>query len=94
MLTKNIKTTLWSHNTNKLDLNKDKKLIIGQVPNWGDEKAIKWLFRQYDRKIIEKIAQTIPIGNWDKKSLNFWSIVLNIKPKKRINKWKTAGFRW
>lgn len=82
----NVKATLWSYDTNKLDLDKDKQVIIRQVLNWGDEKAVKWLFKYYDRKIIKQIAQSIPLGNWDKKSLNFWSIILKIRPQKRMVK--------
>ncbi len=75
-----VKTVLWSYDSSKIDLNKDKKTIISQVLNLGSENAISWLFKTYGKKEIASIASTIPATAWDKKSLKFWSLALQITP--------------
>ena len=75
-----VKTVLWSYNSSKIDLNKDERTIISQVLNLGSEEAISWLFNTYGKKEITNIASTIPITAWDKKSLKFWTLVLQINP--------------
>ena len=71
---------LWSYDIDKLDLQRDKKRIITNILNLGTAKATDWLFRTYNKKDIKKaIANPLP-GEWDEKSLNFWSLILNIKP--------------
>ena len=79
-----IKPYLWSYDINKIDIEKDKKLLVSAVLNWGDERSIKWLFKCYGKKKVIMISNSTPKGQWDKKSLNFWSLILNIKPKNRF----------
>ena len=80
---------LWSYDVSKMDLNKNKKRIITNVLNLGTARATDWLFETYNKKDI-KSAITNPFpGEWNKKSLNFWSVVLNVKPgslKRKIPK--------
>lgn len=71
---------LWSYDIDKLDLERNKKRIITNVLNLGTVPATKWLFEVYDRKDIkETVANPLP-GEWSRKSLNFWELVLNVKP--------------
>ena len=44
---------LWSCNINKLDLQKDKQLIITQVLNYGNEKRMRWLYSVYSKNDIK-----------------------------------------
>ncbi len=83
-LPKDVIVSLWSYDIKKIDPKKHKKIIISQVLNWGNKRATDWLFGFYDKGEIADVANLIPIGQWDKKSLNFWSLILNIKPKERI----------
>lgn len=83
ILPKDVQATLWSYDINKIDPQKHKKIIISQVLNWGTKKATDWLFRYYGKNEIVKIANQIPLGQWDKKSLALWTLVLQIKPKER-----------
>jgi hypothetical protein len=78
-----VKNTLWSWDTNKIDLEKDKKLIVTQVLNYGTEEATDWLFDTYPKSEIEKEAQKIPLGQWDEKSLALWSLIMDLDPKPR-----------
>ena len=78
-----IESVLWSYDVNKIDFNLHKKLIISQVLNYGTEDATDWLFRRYTTDLIRKVAQKIPNGQWNKKSLALWSLCLNIRPKSK-----------
>jgi len=80
-LPESVKATLWSYNLDIIDAQKHKKIIIAQVLNYGDQEAIDWLFKTYGKETVGRVAMQIPVGQWDKKSLFFWSKVLNIKPK-------------
>jgi hypothetical protein len=84
-LPKDVIASLWSYDIDKIDPEKHKKIIISQTLNWGSEKAVDWLFDYYSKEEVIKIAESIPVGQWDKKSLNFWSLILGIRPKERIS---------
>ncbi len=78
---------LWFCNINKLDLHKDKQLIITQVLNYGDEKRMQWLYSVYSEKDIKNVVSHPNRGLWFDKVLNFWEIILSIRiPKKRRQK--------
>lgn len=79
-----IKSALWSYDTNEIDLNKNKRLIIQQVLNFGTKEATDWLFGQYGKKEIARAASSIPKSAWDKKSLALWSLIFDIHPKERL----------
>jgi len=83
-LPQSVKAVLWSYKHDHIELQKHKKIIIFQVLNFGSEEAIRWLFGQYGFAKVEKIADTIPLAQWNKKSLSFWKLVLSINPKGRI----------
>lgn len=79
-----VKAVLWSYDLNAISVKRDKKIIISQVLNFGSEEAAHWLFKQYPVTTIKKVAATIPLFEWSKRSLSFWKIILSINPKKRI----------
>jgi hypothetical protein len=81
MLPQSIKSLLWSYDTEKIDLSLNKDLVISQVLNLGNSEATNWLFEYYDIENIKSVAQKIPSGQWNKKSLNYWSLILGIKPQ-------------
>ncbi len=85
-LPKSVESVLWSYDTNKIDLELHKKLIIAQVLNYGTKEATDWLFQTYDLDQIRKVSQSIPSGQWDKKSLALWSLYLNIKPVPKLKR--------
>lgn len=85
-LSKDVKAALWSYDSKKINPMKHSKTIVSGVLNWGNEKATHWLFKFYGRKKVTELASQIPIGEWDKKSLALWSLVLKIKPQKRTKR--------
>lgn len=85
-LPKSVENVLWSYDLSKIDLNEHKKLIIAQVLNYGTQEATNWLFETYGLEEIREIAQQIPSGQWDRKSLSLWSLCLDIKPKSKLER--------
>lgn len=83
-LPQSVRAVLWSYKPDQIEVQKDKKIIIFQVLNFGSQEAIEWLFKQYSFALVTKIANTIPIFQWNKKSLSLWRLVLPINPKNRI----------
>jgi len=79
-----VKAVLWSYDLNTIEVQKDKKLIIFQVLNFGSEDAIKWLFKEYGFSVVEEVAGAIPLSQWNKKSLSLWKIFFSLNPKERI----------
>lgn len=77
-LPQSVKATLWSYDLDKINLQKHKKLIISQVLNFGSLEAISWLFSTYSSEDIKEAALSLPLGAWDKKSLNLWSLYFNL----------------
>jgi len=75
-----VKATLWSFDTNKIDLVKDKDLIINHVLNFGTSSATDWLFSNYSKEDIIPLIQNPKPGFWNKKSLNLWAITFKVEP--------------
>ena len=83
MIPKYIKPYLWSYDTEKLELQKNKERIITNILNLGSKKATDWLFKKYQEKEIKKMVTNPLPGEWSEKSLNYWSIIFKTKPKIR-----------
>ncbi|KKQ09847.1 hypothetical protein A3E66_05600 [Candidatus Daviesbacteria bacterium RIFCSPHIGHO2_12_FULL_37_16] len=77
-LPQSVKATLWSYDATQIDLQKHKKIIISQVLNFGSLEAVRWLFANYSSDDIKEVTINIPLGAWDKKSLNLWSLYFNL----------------
>lgn len=75
-----VKNVLWSYDLTKIDFELHKNIIIAQVLNFGSKEATDWLFQTYSEKEIGQVANQIPTGQWDKKSLALWSLYLGIHP--------------
>lgn len=70
-------------------LNKDDPSVyhelITQVLNSGDDKATRWIFRSYPKKIIKDVIRYPKRGVWFKDSLNYWGKILGIKTSPSLN---------
>ena len=85
-LPQSVQAVLWSYNLGQLDISLHKRVIISQVLNFGTEKAVQWLFQAYGKDEVINQANSIPIGQWDKKSLSLWSLILGIHPVSKVQK--------
>jgi len=78
---KKFKPFLWSYDIEKMDIERDKSRIITNVLNLGTKEAIDLLFEIYNRNDIKELVKNPKPGEWSKKSLNYWSIIFDLKPK-------------
>ncbi len=74
-----VKPSLWSYDTERLDLDKNKRRIITNILNSGTKKAVEWLFDTYEKEDIKEAVRNPMSGEWSKKSLHFWELVLDVK---------------
>lgn len=80
MIPKYIHPFLWSYDIDKLDLLRDKKIIITNILNLGTVQATQWLFKVYSKEDLKDVITNPLPGQWNKKSLNFWGLVLGVQP--------------
>ena len=73
-----VKPFLWSYDFSKIDTQKDKKRIITNVLNLGTKEATDWLFSIYDKSEIAEAIKNPFVGEWNRKSLHFWSFILGV----------------
>jgi len=81
MIPQFVQPFLWSYDVNKLDILRDKKRIITNVLNFGTSQATDWIFKTYTKEDIKSCLTNPLPGEWNKKSLVFWSLLLDIEPK-------------
>ncbi|MBK8338908.1 MAG: hypothetical protein IPK99_02350 [Flavobacteriales bacterium] len=76
-----VKAALWSLDVDRIDLDEHRERIITNVLNLGTHEALLWLFKIYPReRIAEVVARPRP-GEWNRRSLNYWSLVFGIEPR-------------
>lgn len=76
-----VKAVLWWLDTTQLDLEQHKVRIITSVLNLGTHEAVVWLFNTYQRGVIAEVVAHPRPGEWNRKSLNYWSLVFGVEPK-------------
>ena len=82
-----VRSCLWSYNIEQLDREDDRERIITNVLNYGTAEAVHWLFSVYSREEIKEVVSRPLPGEWGKKSINFWSLMLEVPlayPKNRF----------
>ncbi len=85
-LPKFLQPFLWSYNLNSFDLNNplDRKLIIRHILNYGNEKAVRWLLKNFSLEEIKKVLKTPVRGFWRPESLNYWLKITGVNLRKDI----------
>ncbi len=83
---KKIAPFLWSYDVDKMDTDKDKKRIITNVLNLGTKSVVEELFRTYKKSEIKEVVEKPLPGEWNDKSLNFWSMIFGIEPRQSTRK--------
>ena len=71
---------LWSYSISNLDLARDKRRIITNVLNLGTKEATDWLFKTYTKEDIKDCLINPMPGEWNNKSIIFWSFLMDVKP--------------
>lgn len=76
-----LKKYFWDVGFSKLDKKNHSFFIIERVLEYGDEKAIRWLFRNFKKSELKKTLAKR--GGMSLLSANYWGLILNV-PKKKI----------
>lgn len=82
MLAKLLLPIFWYTDNKKIDKKQDKERIILQILRYGDTKQTAWLFKNYSRAIIKKVIINKGYLELDKKSFNYWCLILKINQAK------------
>ena len=77
-----LKPLFWSHNFDSLDLNKNKKLIIVQIINYGSWEDWRWLVKIYGKTEIKKTIEHSTATEFRKQALHLAATLLTIPENK------------
>ncbi len=72
-----------SYHLKSLDKKRDKKLIITQIFNFGTEKDLEWLSKNYPKKDLKQAVSKPNKGVWLKDVLLYWKKIFNLKIAKK-----------
>jgi hypothetical protein len=80
-----VKVCLWSYDTDKMDFSipDDRFRIIINILNRGNMEAVEWLWKNFSEKEIADTIQDSLESEWNKPSLNLWSLIYNTVPLKK-----------
>ncbi|MEK7121464.1 MAG: hypothetical protein AAB857_02035 [Patescibacteria group bacterium] len=82
MIPQFVQPFLWSYDVDALDLSRDKRRIITNILNLGTSQATNWLFKIYTKEDIRDcLIHPLP-GEWNNKSMTFWSLIFDVQPDK------------
>jgi len=70
----------WDVDFKSIDVVRNKFFIIKRILENGDKKSVKWMFGKYNFSDIK--YSLLNLKGYDKKTLNFWSIVFDLKVKR------------
>ncbi|MEI6378555.1 MAG: hypothetical protein WCO55_02765 [Candidatus Falkowbacteria bacterium] len=76
-----LKPYFWSYDFSQIDLEKNRRLIVVNLLNYGSKRATDWLLMTYGRVTVKRLFVAMPQSELSRKSLNYWSIIFGIKPK-------------
>jgi len=73
----------WDINVSKLDFEKNSKLIITQVINYGYVEEIQTLFKVYSEETVRQVLKNPIKGVWEPKTYKAFCNLLDVKPQKK-----------
>jgi len=78
IIAEDLRPFFWETDLSKISIEENKQYIIERILELGDRKAVQWLFSNFS---LDEIKKTIEESkSISKKSLNFWSIILEDQP--------------
>ncbi len=78
-----LKKYFWDIDFGKLEFEneKNKVYILRRILNYGDEKAIAWVYENFEKSEIENALSNF--RGYSRKSANFWALILGL-PKEKV----------
>ena len=78
-LPKFLQPCLASYDLSKMDKKLDKKTIITEILNKGDDVAVRWLGKNYTQEEIKEVVASPTRGMWLESILTYWLKIFDIK---------------
>jgi len=76
-LPKFLKKYFWDVDFEKIVPSKSKICILRRILEYGDEKSVKWMWKNFKKsEIINALSN---YRGYSQKSANFWALILNVK---------------
>lgn len=85
-LPKFLQPYLASYDLSQLDVEQDKELIMMEILNKGDDKAMVWLAKTYSRAEMRQVVKQPRRGMWFERALNYWCKILGVSIPKPVYK--------
>lgn len=76
-----LKRYFWEVDFSKLDAESSSEYILRRLLEYGDERAIKWMFNNFKKNQMKKVL--CKFRGYSEKSANFWALVLGV-PRKNV----------
>lgn len=76
-----LKKYFWDVDFEKINLKKSQAYIIKRLLEYGDEKAIKWMWRNFGKTEVRNVLSNS--RGFSVRSVNFWALILNI-PREEV----------
>lgn len=77
-----LKKYFWDVDFKKIDAQKSAQYVIARLIDRGNDKAINWLLKHYDRDLIREII--IKRRGFSPRTVNFWADLLGIDKRKVV----------
>ncbi|MFH1288359.1 MAG: hypothetical protein ABII25_06650 [bacterium] len=71
-----LKKYFWDVSFEKIDLKKSRAYIVKRLLEYGDGKAIKWMWHNFEKTEVKDVLSNS--RGFSVKSANFWALILNI----------------
>ncbi len=80
-LPQSVKNAIWWQNAEKIDTEKDAKMLIKAILQKGNFEAMMWMKKKYPFSLLQSVFLESYETEFSPKTLNFWKVVLHTTPK-------------
>lgn len=81
LLPNSLKRYFWEIDFDNLNLKRSKFYILKRILEFGDQKAVRWMFETFKKSDIREALKRS--RGYSQKSANFWALILNV-PKREV----------
>jgi hypothetical protein len=76
-----LKKYFWDVQFDDVDLQKRRVYVLRRILEYGDEKAVAWMWKNYKKSEIKNVL--INYRGYSQKSANFWALLLGV-PREEV----------
>lgn len=76
-----LKKYFWDVEFKKIDPKKSKIYVIRRILDYGDEKAVTWMYKNFKKSEMKNALSNF--RGYSQKSANYWALILDI-PKEEV----------